>query len=192
MWTFCNVRLKKFENFPTEWVLKITSIEELIAYHTITAPPRVEAAFEDAIAYSKILDKKDHSRNTYCWVSDIMSKCTGDSWVGSLIKLTSAMEANQKSVLLKGDILYIKFNGSYSHNTQDESHYKVLETKTSDVLEFPNLTPRFIQWPNGKHWYLKMGEKDVVVHGKQKWDTRQEAEKALKEFVADGYSMRRW
>ncbi len=33
MWTLCNVRLKKIDNFPTEWVLKITSIEELIEYH---------------------------------------------------------------------------------------------------------------------------------------------------------------
>ena len=40
-------------------------------------------------------------------------------------------------------------------------------------------SPRFIKWRTGTHWYVKYGDRDVVVDGVQKWDTKQEAQKAF-------------
>lgn len=47
-----------------------------------------------------------------------------------------------------------------------------------------NKEVRYLQWPNGKHWYAKIGNDDVVdAQGNQKWSTKKEAEKAAEWFL---------
>jgi hypothetical protein len=42
---------------------------------------------------------------------------------------------------------------------------------------------RIIKWPDGKHFYAKVGNADVVVDGKQKWDSKYAAQKAAERFL---------
>jgi hypothetical protein len=59
----------------------------------------------------------------------------------------------------------------------------ISETREIDVWALPGVEPRFLQWPGGKHWYAKIGDEDIVIDGKQKWDTRVQAEAAAKTYM---------
>ena len=46
---------------------------------------------------------------------------------------------------------------------------------------------KFIMWNGGKHWYAKIGKLDVVVNGIQKWNTKEEATKAAKQYINENW-----
>ena len=46
---------------------------------------------------------------------------------------------------------------------------------------------RLIQWKDGSHWYAKIGREDVVMYGKQKWDTKEEANKMAEKYLKENY-----
>jgi hypothetical protein len=59
----------------------------------------------------------------------------------------------------------------------------ISDTRDIDMWALPTETVRIIQWPDGSHFYAKIGNTDVVVDGKQKWDSRAEAEAAGQKFL---------
>ena len=70
------------------------------------------------------------------------------------------------------------------------SVHEIVETVDLDKLEYPvdkKLTIddfRFIQWFGGKHWYVKLGNMDIVDEfGNQKWNTREEAEEIVQKYM---------
>ena len=178
MWTFLKVRLKRFENFPTEWVLKIDSEKKLDEYLTAVMPKRVKDSLEDMIAFKS--GRMDHSANQITYNAQNINP---DNVLQGMLTFIHDGETTQRRIIRDGNILYVKCQGSFSHNNLTETLYEVLETVEKEDLVFPDLQPRYLQWPNGKHWYVKFGEKDFVVYGKQKWDTRAEAEAAVARHI---------
>lgn len=72
----------------------------------------------------------------------------------------------------------------------DDRFFRVAETVEKETLVYPDEDKptlqdvRFIVWDGGKHFYAKIGKLDVVdANGNQKWDTRQEAEKAAEWYI---------
>lgn len=70
------------------------------------------------------------------------------------------------------------------------SIHEIVETVDLDKLEYPvdkKLTIddfRFIQWYGGEHYYVKLGNMDIVdEHGNQKWNTREEAEEVVQKYI---------
>lgn len=49
MWTFCHVRLRGFKNFPTEWVLRIDSLSQLVEYDQLVSKSKAEDAFHNEV-----------------------------------------------------------------------------------------------------------------------------------------------
>ena len=73
-------------------------------------------------------------------------------------------------------------------------YFEIVETYYNDKLEYPDFKKptlddvRFIQWNGGKHWYAKVNKEDVTDEfGRQKWNTKDEAEKAAKWYIAKYY-----
>lgn len=69
---------------------------------------------------------------------------------------------------------------------------EVKEHVYKDILEFPSEkynidNVRYIQWDGGKHWYAKIGNLDIVVDGEQKWNSKLEAEIAVKQYFKNLY-----
>ena len=77
--------------------------------------------------------------------------------------------------------------------TENNPHYEIVERVYSDILEYPSEKPifdkvKFIQWPDGKHWYAKIGHEDIVdINGNQKWDSRLDAEDAAYWYIKKYY-----
>lgn len=68
-------------------------------------------------------------------------------------------------------------------NKKDIKIYKIIESKEYAFPEDLEGIIRLSQWPGGTHWYATIGNKDVVVNGEQKWNTRKEALKMAKIFT---------
>lgn len=70
--------------------------------------------------------------------------------------------------------------------------FNIQEYKILDSLQYPIIGKmnevRFIQWPNGKHWYCKIGNEDIVdKNGNQKWDDRSSAYNAAQWYLANKF-----
>lgn len=70
---------------------------------------------------------------------------------------------------------------------------EIVDETYVDSITFPEIERptykdvRYLQWPGGKHWYAKIGNNDVYVDGKMKWDTHYEAEKAAMKYIKEKY-----
>ena len=78
--------------------------------------------------------------------------------------------------------------------TSKNPYFEIVETYYSDKLEYsdfkkPTLDDvRFIQWNGGEHWYAKVNKEDITDEiGRQKWNTKGEAKKAAKWYIAKYY-----
>ena len=94
----------------------------------------------------------------------------------------------------KGEAVYLEDGVRQFGYTSKNSYFEIVETYYSDKLEYPDFKKptlddvRFIQWNGGKHWYAKVNKEDVTDEfGRQKWNTKDEAEKAAKWYIAKNY-----
>ena len=94
----------------------------------------------------------------------------------------------------KGEAVYLEDGVRQFGYTSKNPYFEIVETYYSDKLEYPDFKKptlddvRFIQWNGGKHWYAKVNKEDITDEiGRQKWNTKGEAEKAAKWYIAKYY-----
>lgn len=175
MWQFRKIRLK-MDGFPSEWVLKIDTLEQLTEYIIKIRPKQIEDAFLDQI---NINLGNPHHKDNLALTAHIRAGCSGESFVESLIGVVGDINTGMMKVILNGDILYIKHTGGYSSDTIYSDLYEVLEEKASEKLIWPKSgVVEIKQWPQGKHWYAKVDGVEVVINGISKWNSWGEANDA--------------
>jgi hypothetical protein len=116
-----------------------------------------------------------------------------DTPIGSFLDVTSRI--NQRKILdpmplinnvfntmetyvKNGEILLI--NPFMGYRIQDKNDI-IIDIAIKDVFIFPinkENSLRIISWEGGKHFYVKVGNIDVVVDQDQKWNSEEEARKA--------------
>jgi len=70
--------------------------------------------------------------------------------------------------------VYVERNGEWFPCNASCEQYDAIEAK-----KWPgDYKPEFKQWPGGKHWYCKVGGRDMVIDGNQKWKTLDAAKRA--------------
>ena len=94
----------------------------------------------------------------------------------------------------KGEAVYLEDGVRQFGYTSKNPYFEIVETYYSDKLEYPDFKNptlddvRFIQWNGGEHWYAKVNKEDITDEiGRQKWNTKGEAEKAAKWYIAKYY-----
>ena len=94
----------------------------------------------------------------------------------------------------KGEAVYLEDGVRQFGYTSKNPYFEIVETYYSDKLEYPDFKKptlddvRFIQWDGGKHWYAKVNKEDITDEiGRQKWNTKGEAEKAAKWYIEKYY-----
>ena len=94
----------------------------------------------------------------------------------------------------KGEAVYLEDGVRQFGYTSKNSYFEIVETYYSDKLEYPDFKKptlddvRFIQWNGGEHWYAKVNKEDITDEiGRQKWNTKGEAEKAAKWYIEKYY-----
>lgn len=69
-----------------------------------------------------------------------------------------------------------------------DSRLTIKERRTIDTWFLPvagKASVSITQWPNGKHFYAKVGDVEVELYGRRKWDTKADAEAAAKRFAKE-------
>lgn len=115
-------------------------------------------------------------KNTLC----ILAEIRGVSLLDQLSKLNAdRLRGMQRAIDDRGRIFVNSLSGYFAF------HDKLEITETHEIKDWwlPEEKLRIIQWPDGKHFYAKVGKTDVVFDGVQKWDTKKEAETAGKKFL---------
>lgn len=94
----------------------------------------------------------------------------------------------------KGEAVYLEDGVRQFGYSSNNPHFEIIERYYSDKLEYPDFKKptlddvRFIQWDGGKHWYAKVNKEDITDEiGRQKWNTKGEAEKAAKWYIEKYY-----
>ena len=94
----------------------------------------------------------------------------------------------------KGEAVYLEDGVRQFGYTSKNPYFEIVETYYSDKLEYPDFKKptlddvRFIQWNGGEHWYAKVNKEDITDEiGRQKWNTKGEAKKAAKWYIAKYY-----
>lgn len=107
--------------------------------------------------------------------------------------LLTAIKGRLKTID-KGEAVYLEDGVRQFGYTSKNPHFEIVETYYSDKLEYPDFKKpslddvRFIQWDGGKHWYAKVNKEDITDEfGRQKWDTKSEAENAAKWYIEKYY-----
>jgi hypothetical protein len=94
----------------------------------------------------------------------------------------------------KGEAVYLEDGVRQFGYSSNNPHFEIIERYYSNKLEYPDFKKptlndvRFIQWDGGEHWYAKINKEDIVDEiGRQKWNTKGEAEKAAKWYIEKYY-----
>ena len=148
--------------------------------------------------YSALKDAKEAVRGTMHFTPEAFavnmtlaaSDASGikrNSVIDDLLILGEKFNTPYLTVFLKYGALYVNNKGGFFPAQKVE--HEILETKETEEFEFPNEPVdekeiKISQWQGGgMHYYAKIGDADVVVHGEQKWDTWDEAMNAAKDFI---------
>ncbi len=93
-----------------------------------------------------------------------------------------------------GNVVYVEDGIRQFGYTLKNPYFEIVEVYYSDKLEYPDFNKptlndvRFIQWDGGKHWYAKVNKEDITDElGRQKWDSKREAEDAAKWYIEKYY-----
>jgi len=107
-------------------------------------------------------------------------------WGISLIEATAQFQRDisiglDKTLVESGRLFINSVGGYFGFSDM----LLITDTKEIGVWALPEEKLRIISWPNGEHFYAKVGNMDVVIDGKQKWDTKAEAQAAGERFLAN-------
>lgn len=159
-----------------DWCLKVSDIATLLDYEEKIMGSNIRKAFREEI---KFLEGKIHQPYE-CFAATISQK-EGKSFVESLARFFDKAAQGRFTLMKKYGTLYIQKTCGYFFH---DDYIKITaEKKVNDIVWPEGGEVRYMKWPNGKHWYAKIGDLDVKVDGQMKWDTKQEAEEAVKKFV---------
>ena len=176
--TFARVQWKhpKIEK-PLEqgWVLKLSDVKTTMDYF-LNRDTTLQNAFLDVskVASEAARGFKRHLTNRLAYAAEEIA-LDNESWISAV----SRIHHMRIDAILNNLPVYINCNGGWFHANKD-----VIEIESRVSSKWPTTeSPRYIQWPNGTHWYCKVGANDVEVDGKMKWDTRAEAEIAYEKWA---------
>lgn len=180
MFTFLKCRDKQF-GFEW-WACRIKTPAEFGSFIQIRSKALVRKYFK--------LKEKIRNKNHIDWEESCIAQLLENNRkklktvVDDLGLLSDEILGSYTNFWLEGKILLI--NQVFGFGFLNDS-IEVLETVTKKEYIFPDQWSkdniRIIKWTQGKHYYAKIGNQDVVIDDIQKWKTRKQAYKKALEFL---------
>lgn len=166
------------------YVLKITNqLQVAMLMMADTTPQKVMYDFSES------LQKGCHF--TEAGVYDLLAQITGKSFVDTLSTTISRKWRNISDLIKEGRTIYMQSCGSYFWK-EDDTNELTAETVCygNSLNDWPDEKekPRYLKWPNGEHWYIKIGMSDLIIDEVYKYDTLDEAKAAYRKWYnSEGY-----
>lgn len=188
-----NTRKYHFVKFNGVWYLKPETVQDIIDHFNTIIKNEFVEGFKDYKKSIKICKGADgkpwiyraHPETAWNNAVTMMATVKGQSWAEAAIELENKTY-NDRIRLFGKSPMYLSNGLAYS-TPKKEMEYQDeqwLDEIMYPVSEFDPDRVRYIQWEGGKHWYAKIDKYDVVdQNGNQKWDTKEEAEKAVRRYL---------
>jgi len=159
------------------YCLKISTPLELFWY--MLAEDKAEEIFKD---FGEMLDGKTHGTTVAIYI-DILCQLNNIGFAEGYNDLFNKRNEAMRRALIEYPCIYIQKSGGWFSDTENCVAMKD-DVVVTDKLFFPDALdkPRYLKWPGGTHYYVKIGSEDIVVDGVRKWDSRELAEKAYKKW----------
>lgn len=186
MYKFAKVKLLYFHDEPIHWYLLLESLEDLMKYLEVMGKVSTETYFHLKEKHKSL----DHfSSDAECAVGSLFLTNNNNrkSAIDDLLHLSNSMCKPKLDLILKGEKLLIGEN-LFGFMPYSEKTCNILEIVKKEMLVFPEKSYthediRVIKWPNGKHYYAKIGNCDVIIDDEQKWKTKKQAYKKALKFL---------
>lgn len=180
---FYKVKNKRFDNIESWWVLAINNPEVLVEYTGFKSKELVQSYFK---AKEKLVKKYHLGWEESCMLQVLSNRKKRKTVVDDVNILSDEMLSPLVRYYLNGRIPIVNKNGGYCF-LDDE--IEVLEKLEKSEMIWPDDNRygiRILKWPEGKHYYAKVGNKDVFDDdGNMKWNTKKQAEKWAKKFLKE-------
>lgn len=173
-----------FTKLEYGYLYDIQRPSELLDWFSIVRLPKSVEAFSDA-AQSREGGNLAGQHATKGAALAHLAVIRGESLGYALADLNAKLYEGMVRTLERTGRIFININGGYFGFKES---LKIENTHYIFAYQLPSEQIRVLQWPNGKHYYAKVGDQDVVIDGVQKWDTFQKARAAAEKFIAEGNS----
>ena len=185
--------LYHFVKIDGVWYLKVENKHDIIDHFNVIMKREFKEGFYDRLDNITICKGIDGERMfighpTAPWSKAI--ECYMQIWQCSWIEAANRLEEktlqDRLQLFDRGCPIYLNdgltyFSPKDNIEYEDECYKVEIEFPKKDVYTIDDV--RYIQWNLGGHWYAKIGREDVVMYGKQKWNTKEEAINAAYSFL---------
>lgn len=187
-----------FVKFNHTWYLKPETEQDIVDHFKKICGREFKEGFEDYINNvivckdrngEKYLYSKNHSSSVWRNAVELCEmKLKGKTWLEGATSLEDRTFKDRIELFNKGRAIYLRDGLPYYCSLE---HPKYEEEKWTEKLEYPYEFQyedvRFIQWPDGRHWYAKCGNIDIVdKYGHQKWNDKSYAQEVAKKWCQCG------
>ena len=187
-----------FVKFNGTWYLKPETLQDVKDHFVKICGREFKEGFEDfrdntrvrisSVDGHRYIDSMNHSSSHWRNAVEIEMKMKDKSWLDAATSLEERTYQDRIKTFLAGKPIYLTNGLAYYPPIE---HPKYDEEKWIEKLIYPfeyNYDDvRFIQWPDGRHWYAKCGSIDIVdKYGHQKWYDKSYAQEIAKKWCECG------
>ena len=190
LWDFVQLA---YDGKPWGWYFEVTSPEQYLAiYKRFFAEGRASAIidFIESKEYKQyrptLVNNVDHAHSKLAsYLGVLCERAAERNEPMSPFHMAVKLDQTVTNVCLKVEkygTIYLNQNGGWMTMG---NHFTIINrVKQTFFPMWKKEDIKIIKWPGGVHFYAKIGTMDVVVDGKQKWDTHTEAQQHAEECFA--------
>jgi hypothetical protein len=150
------------------YLFDIQNQEELLDYVEKVRSAHIQEGVRDVL---KCMNGKGHITTSYGLILDMRMRI-GEGMVQATSTIEAQIMSTMQRVLSENGRLLVNTNGGYFSSHKNLEYIDTYEVKKYIL---PGAVVSVTQWPDGEHFYAKVGNEEVEMWGKRKWDTRKEA-----------------
>jgi len=178
IYTFKKLQLKKVPSC-IGWYLSITSINDLF---NIAMNEQTNYFVKKAV-YSNLLNEKTNSYEKFISQSiSTLADIHETNYFNEVVSIMNKSFNAQLKAIEEGTEVLV--NSTMIGWTINTDCYNLLDVFISDKLVFPEAKEiKVMQYPNGSHWYVEIGNVLLNIKGKEKWDSEEEAQSVAENYL---------
>lgn len=186
-----------FVKFQNTWYLKPESLQDIIDHFKKICGREFNDGFEDYTTNMVVV--KDSNAQPYLWSKNHSSSVWRHAveleidlkkltWLEAADSLEKRTLKDRIELFLKGRPIFLRDGlPYYVANEIPEYEEEIWSENLTYPYKYNFEEVRFLQWPDGRHWYAKIGKMDIVDrHGNQKWLDKSWAIEVAKAFCECG------
>ena len=186
-----------FVKFNNTWYLKPECLQDIIDHFNKICGREFKEGFEDFRDNVRVYHDKDgnvknvsynHTSSVWRYTVEMEMEFKGLSWLDAADSLERRTFEDRINRFKNNKPIYFPCNLTIYPPIEHPVYDK--EKWTNELIypfEYNYDEVRFIQWPDGKHWYAKIGNIDIVdKYNRQKWCDKSYAQEIAKKWCEYG------